>query len=388
MTRILGKAGYEVHDLASAENLDATIQEFLPDLVVCDVMMPGRNGLSVCKALHADPRTRSIQVILASSRSFESDKKAALDAGAAAYLVKPFKPADLVRVASEALNTNIEIRAWGCRGSITAPEWASGRYGANTTCLDVFLPGHGHLVFDAGSGIRTLGNKLVGQSPLRIAILLTHYHWDHIQGLPFFKPLYVPGNDFTIYGPADSNDELVDLIRGQMGGAFFPVSVEAFRAAIRWIALREQKLEVMGAQVSTLYAFHPSTTLAYRVDFGDRSIVFAPDNELLPEFVEPKLGDQALRFAEFAKGATLLLHDCQYSTSGYETHRGWGHSGSKYVAAVAAHAGVKRVLLFHHDPDHSDEQIDTVHEEFRTALKDYDVKVESAAAQEGVTYTL
>jgi phosphoribosyl 1,2-cyclic phosphodiesterase len=221
---------------------------------------------------------------------------------------------------------------------------------------------------------------------MRAGLFLTHFHWDHVQGLPFFKPLFVSGNEAHIYGPADSADILVETIEGQMGGAFFPISTESFRSSVKYTGLQEETIEAFGARISTLYVMHPGRTLAYRVEYAGRSIVFAPDNELIPECIEPELSGEALRLAEFAAGASLLMHDCQYTREIYEKRRGWGHSCGETLAAVAAHAKVERVLLFHHDPDHDDAAVDAIHEEFLRHHEARGGQALSDPAREGMTY--
>jgi phosphoribosyl 1,2-cyclic phosphodiesterase/CheY-like chemotaxis protein len=386
ISQILVAEGYRVQAMESADGIECAIGDFGADVILCDLLMPGRDGITVCRSLQADPEAARIPFILISAKSFEGDKRAALDAGAAGYLVKPFSPDALISAISEALTVQPSVTVWGCRGSIAAPEQARGIYGGNTSCIDLVLPGRRHLIFDAGTGIRSLGNELLRESPLRIALFLTHFHWDHVQGLPFFKPLYVPGNEVTIHGPAQSSDALVDTIEGQMGGAFFPTSTEVFRSSVKWVGLQEQTLDVGDVTVSTLHVLHPGTTLAYRVDFDGRSLVYAPDNELLPETVSPELSAEALRLATFAAGADLLVHDCQYSAEKYEQRRGWGHSSGKALAAVAARAQVQRVLLFHHDPDSEDADVEAVRGEFCSELEALGVEIIGDAAREGFTY--
>jgi phosphoribosyl 1,2-cyclic phosphodiesterase len=223
---------------------------------------------------------------------------------------------------------------------------------------------------------------------VRIALCFTHFHWDHIFGLPFFDPLYTPGNEVHIYGPADTSDSLTHKIQAEMGGDYFPVSTEAFRAYVKIVAILEQRFESLGVSISAIYAFHPGRTLAYRVDLDGASFVYAPDNEILPECVTPDLTGEALRLAHFASGASVLLHDCQYTRSVYETRRSWGHSCTECLAAVAAHAQVGRVVLFHHDPDADDGEVETVHEEFQTALAACGADIPSEPAREGAVLQL
>lgn len=292
------------------------------------------------------------------------------------------------RLKSDGPQMRASATVWGCRGSVATPELGTGRYGGNTSCLEVSLPNGYRLIFDAGTGIHPLGNHLVDRSPMQAALFLTHFHWDHLQGLPFFKPLYVPGNEFQIFGPVDNDAALVQTIEGQMGGAFFPISTDAFVSKVQFRAIREETREVFGVRVSGLYVLHPGRTLAYRVDVGDRSIVFCPDNELLPESADPELADEALRMVRFAQGASLFIHDCQYFNNQYPSRRGWGHSSTRPLARVAAAAQVERVLLFHHDPDHTDDLVTALNEEFQRELQSLGAEIRSEPAHERVTYLL
>lgn len=385
---VLDGEGYEVRELESALDIDRALEEFAPHVVICDVMMPGRDGLSICRRIRSDPALESVQVLFVSAKPFEGDQRAALEAGAAGYLLKPVDPDKLRTIVRESLANRTKVRIWGCRGSVPTPEWGSGRYGGNTSCVELLLSQRRRLILDAGTGIRRLGNEIVSLSPMRLTLCLTHYHWDHIQGLPFFKPLYVAGNRVEIHGPAEDDTALAEKIRGEMGGDYFPVSLEAFMASVRFVAVGEYSFETVGIPVKALFTFHPGRTLAYRVDYGGRSVVYAPDNELSPDTLHGRLFGEARRFARFAAGASLLIHDATYSASRYRDKQGWGHSSPQAVAHLAAHAHVERVLLFHHEPDNSDAAIAALQEEFARTAAALGVTIPAEPAAEGMTIEL
>ncbi|MDF2439704.1 MAG: hypothetical protein JWN98_688 [Abditibacteriota bacterium] len=393
MRRALEHDGFQVRDLPTANDIERHVDEFSPQVIVCDLLMPERDGMAVFHALQERDSTRYIPFILATAEEFASPKHALSHAGIAHYLAKPLAPATLVSAVRDTLDQQAGLRIWGCRGSVAAPEQALGNFGGNTACVELVLntreSGNHRLIFDAGTGIRGLGNSIAVSSPLHASLFLTHFHWDHIQGLPFFKPLYRPGNEITIYGPAASDAGLLEAIQGQMGGSFFPISTDAFLSSVKYIGLQEQTLDIGGLQVSSLAATHPGFTLGYKVSWGNRSVAYVPDNELLPELLEPELSGDAVRLVEWLRGTNLLIHDCQYSTAGYLTHRGWGHSGAKSLAAVVAAANVGRVLLFHHDPDYDDSRVNGIHDEFRAELEMRGAgHIQSAPASENTCYRL
>jgi len=385
--RVLTADGYEVTALDSAEELESTLATLQPHLLLCDVMMPGRDGLEICRIVRADPQCAAVPIIVMTAKLFEEDRRAALLAGATECLQKPFENERLTALVAAQLRTEALVTLCGVRGSIAVPELGGGRYGGNTSCLSLALPGQRHLIFDAGTGIRRLGKQLATQSPLQLALCLTHFHWDHIFGLPFFAPLYLAGNEVHLCGPAENDAALVEKIHVEMGGDYFPVSIEAFRATLHFHGLGEQEFQVLGAQLSTHYAMHPRRTLAYRLEFEGQALVYAPDNELLGETTTGGVTGEAARFARFAHGAALLIHDCTYSNAEYARRRGWGHSAPAALAAVALAAEVERVVLFHHDPDNDDDAIDAIYEEFLAALPP-DSTLMSEPAREGASYPL
>lgn len=402
MRAALEGAGFEVRTLAGAGEIEAHVEAWRPDLILCDVMMPGRDGLTVVSDLQRDPRSADIPVVLVTAKHFPGDQRSALQAGVAGYLVKPFEIGALLDTVREALSGEKGVRIWGCRGSIATPEHAGGRFGGNTSCVELVLPAHAtqgrrRVIFDAGTGIRALGNAIC-EAPVRATLCLTHFHWDHIQGLPFFKPLYQAGNQVTICGPASSDSALVETIREQMGGAFFPISTEAFSSSVEYRALQEQEFELDGLRYATFSVMHSGFTLAYKVEWQGQTIVYCPDNELMPESIaqgedgRPILSGEVQRMACWLEGVDILLHDCQYSVEQYRAHTGWGHSNARALAALVASSRVKHVVLFHHDPDHDDGAIEAIHAEFRAhleAMAPQDAsRIRSQLAREGLLLPL
>ena len=263
----------------------------------------------------------------------------------------------------------MKIEFWGTRGSLATPGPTTLRYGGNTACVSLRTEQGTLLIFDCGTGARSLGlSLLAGGGSIEAAMLLGHSHWDHIQGFPFFMPVFVPGNRFTIYAPSGGDESLAEVLAGQMQYTYFPVRLDALQAEITFRDLGEDSFAVGEATVQTQYLNHTALTLGYRVTVGGVTIVYATDHEphapsLWQEQspIEQRAivhqGDQ--RHIEFLRGADLVIHDAQYTREEYAGGKvGWGHSPMEYVVQVAAEAGARRLALFHHDPSHGDEQMD------------------------------
>lgn len=243
----------------------------------------------------------------------------------------------------------MELQCWGVRGGIPVLDPRQKAFGGNTSCLEVRLPGGAILIFDGGSGIRALGDRLQQEAagePLSLHLFLTHFHWDHIQGIPFFEPLFDPRTDVT-FCSFPPPVELCDLLAAQMAPPYFPVSFEFMTARKNFVCLAEDDLRVGEAAVHSFPLNHPQSAYGYRVDAHGASVVFATDHE----HGDPIL-DGVLRKA--AEGADVLIYDAQYTPEEYAGKRGWGHSTWLEATRVAIDAGVGRLILFHHDPGHSD----------------------------------
>lgn len=289
---------------------------------------------------------------------------------------------DAIRDASNALT----LRCWGTRGSIPSPGPQTARYGGNTTCFEV-RSGERRLIFDAGSGIRLLGLDLLKNGGEYHHIFLTHFHWDHIQGFPFFPPLYRPDIDLKIIGPKQSNIDVRSLFAGQMGPIYFPVPFSVVAAKMSFDHLNEGVMEVGNITLRTIRVKHPSFVVGYRIEVGERAICFIPDDEIEGDGYEVGDGWRD-RLVEFVRGADLLIHDSMYTDEEYPTRKGWGHSTFRQSLQLAEDGEVKKLLYFHHDPERSDTEIDDIVGRIRDEAAARGSTVEMDAAAEGFDFSL
>lgn len=285
----------------------------------------------------------------------------------------------------------VQVRFWGVRGSIPTPGFDTARYGGNTSCVTVETerPAEGGptelFVLDAGSGLRVMGLNLLREKrlPIRAHVLLTHTHWDHIQGFPFFAPAFIPGNEITVYGDAGSEDDLQTTLAGQMLHRYFPVSLEQLGATLRFAAVQPGTREIGPARVTVAALNHPGKTVGYRVEVGGCSVAYVTDCEPLGSLPDLQMDPGVLALA---RDADVLIHDAQYTDAEYATKVGWGHSPVGFVVDVALAAGAKRLVLFHHDPTRSDGQVDELVAAARDRAKGSDLVID--AATEGTTIEL
>ena len=259
----------------------------------------------------------------------------------------------------------MKITFWGVRGSLPTPGPFTVRYGGNTPCVSIELGSDKMLVLDAGTGIRELGKQLA-RGAAEVFLLLTHDHWDHVQGFPYFIPIYQANRVVHVFATLNSHRMLCSLI-AQMDGAHFPVLPDQLPSQTRCVTEdATQFLREHGFNVSRIPINHPGGGYGYRVEDNGRRAVFIPDNELDPPYPKTTTFDE---FVEFCRGADILIHDAQYLDSGYaRTNAAGGHSLVRQACELAAAAEVKHLLLFHHDPDRTDDEVDAIQADARAWL--------------------
>ncbi|MDH4170736.1 MAG: MBL fold metallo-hydrolase [Acidimicrobiia bacterium] len=289
----------------------------------------------------------------------------------------------------------MQVTFWGTRGSIAKAGPTTLRYGGNTSCVELRSDAGTLVVLDCGTGAHGLGEELVarhGDTPIEGHLLISHTHWDHIQGLPFFAPLFEPTGSWHIYGPRGLAGSLSETLGGQMQYSYFPVSIEQLTAVADYHDLVEGAFRIGDIKVTAHYLNHPALTLGYRLEVDGATVVYASDHEphdrQLVGGDDPSLSRHDLTHVDFLAGADLLIHDSQYIAAEYPEKAGWGHSTAEYVVAIAQRAGVGQVALFHHDPGRTDEALDAVVELARARATALGYAGTVSAASEGATISL
>ena len=387
MSQALDAAGYEVECAHDGEECVRKARALRPDLVLLDIMMPKLHGVEVLRMLRESPETAAIGVIICTAKDFKADQEDCEALGVAGFLVKPFEMEELVarvnaffardvasaagfRVQSEAQHRPFRpaldtshgtISLWGARGSTPTPGARFLRHGGNTSCLSLSYGGEEY-IFDAGSGIRDLGQELLLEPARRLNIFITHTHWDHIQGFPFFMPAYSPGFDITIWGAEGFGKDLESIFRGQLDRDYFPVQMEDMHSTLNFRHLTENPVTVNDVKVSWEYAQHPGATVGYKVEFGGRRIAWIPDNEFLQGYTGPPedlhrdhpVVTPYRKMIEFLSDVDVVIHEAQYTNDEYLAKIGWGHCCLSNACLLMKFANVPRWIVTHHDPGHDD----------------------------------
>ncbi len=298
------------------------------------------------------------------------------------------------------------LRFWGVRGSYTAPFASHLGVGGNTSCVEIRVDDH-VLLCDAGTGIINFGNHMLRQKDIRdLLIILTHYHWDHICGLPFFVPAFVPDWNISIFGPGQKAADIEEYVSAQMKAPFFPVGTETWLAKVRYVTPPPDHRFAHGPiQIAYDNVHHPGSTYGYRIRANGKNILYVSDNECLylDKSIKLKYGELSaeeqllydrMQREEYEaeikllQGADIVIHDAQYTPEDYLKKRGWGHSCFIDTVNTAIEAGVKELYLYHHDPNYDDQEMEKIQRRALEVIRERKSDLVCHLAKEGMIIEL
>ncbi|MEY2409935.1 MAG: hypothetical protein QOF48_2605 [Verrucomicrobiota bacterium] len=426
----LCQRGWEVHSAADGDRGLSLAKQLLPQVILCDMYMPCGNGFRVCAAIREEPALKAAFLVAMSGNMFDDTRRNALEAGADEFMLKPLQPRPLLelleRVSAAREGKPIEttpritstppppvadstskpvnfIRFWGVRGSIPTPGPTTIRYGGNTACVELRADGE-LIILDAGTGIRPLGMELMKEfkgEPLAISLLITHSHWDHVQGFPFFPPAYNPKNQIGIHGFEGAWASLEGVFSGQMESPYFPIGLQQMPGNIHFKELRELEFKIGKVRAEASFINHPGVTVGFRFNTSTGSIAYLPDHESCFRMrslstSQGPVKPEELAFARredektlrFIQGVDVLILDAQYDVEEYRSRVGWGHSCVDDTVELASRAKAKKLFLFHHDPAHDDDKLDVMVAHAREIAAWHGNNLQVEGAREGLLVPL
>ena len=390
MASLLKGAGFSVTTSTQSADVITDIVREKPDCVIADLMMPEVDGLQLCKMVIEHKGLKKTRFIVVSAKAYEFDLKRAYNFGAHGYVQKPINSKTFIDKINRILNDHIDMKFWGVRGTLPISGKNTLKYGGNTSCVTLEFPRQQFFIFDAGSGIKNVGDWLVNQKRkgINAKIFISHPHWDHINAFPFFVPLYMQGNEFEVLGANQGDISMREMVSAQMEVVYFTITFSQFAARVYFNDLEEKSLTVSGIDVQTKLLSHPGKCLGYRINYNGRSICYITDNEMYVETSEYFNPHYEKRLAEFVEGADVLITDTTYTDEEYLTKEGWGHSCISKVVNLADTAKVKTLYLFHHDPAQFDDDIDRKLDTARAMLKARKSKTKCLAPKEGDSFQI
>lgn len=368
------------------------IDVFRPDLIVIELMLPQIHGMEILRKIKNDPRTKHIGVILTSAHVMIQNYQAGLKLKCDYFLEKPFEAKEVYSLFKLFFDSKLQpgpftgkesamegkhcyvpkmhspstyIKFWGTRGSnpVSGPEYA--RFGGNTSCLEI-RSGQDLIIVDAGTGIRPLGSIVNHNKPKNIHILISHTHWDHLAGFPFFGPIYDPDCHVTVWTPIGFEKPTRELFTEMLAYAYFPVRLDDIQANVVFKDLLESDPFHIGhIHINTHYAYHPGATLCFKFKIHNTTFGYATDNEFLmgyhgnPSLIKKNhvLLHPYRSMIKFFKGCDFLVHEAQYTPIEYQKKVGWGHSSVTNATALIMQSEIREWIITHHDPKHTDGEI-------------------------------
>jgi phosphoribosyl 1,2-cyclic phosphodiesterase len=383
--KTLTDAGHQCETALTGRQALQQIPQSRPDCVITDVMMPEMDGFELTRELRRRSDLAGLKIVVLSVKSYDFDRRRARELGADGYIVKPFVRDNLLPAILKIVSDQVVVSYWGVHGTMPVCGSSTVRYGGNTPCVSVEVGGEPLTIFDCGTGIKRLSDHILASKTERFSarVFISHPHWDHVNTIPFFVPLYARGNQFEIHGPYQGDLTIENVVSAQMESVYFPVTVREFGARLHFRDLREEGMSFGPVRIETKLLSHPGYCLGYRLTSHGRSVCYITDNEMYPK--EDRRRDERYmeQLTKFVGGADVLITDTTYRDHEYPAKADYGHSSVSQVAELAARAQVKRLHLFHHDPDQDDADIDAKLLETRAALDKLGAHIPCDAPAEG-----
>jgi len=357
LSEIIEKKGFKLISDTGRGEVISRIRANHPDLIFWDAEVLNERSLPVLQELrrHIETMFTPVCVVVRKNGAAKAIPSAVESMDKVSILNVSYSNSALTSVLDKELKPSIGLKFWGVRGSTPCANKENIIYGGNTTCVQIELPySDDLLILDSGTGIRNLGNYLAEyRTNIKGRIFITHPHWDHIQGFPFFKPIYNPENHFDIHMPPQVNGGCREILSGHLTKTFFPVTLEMIDANIEYNTQMGERESYEGYDVEYMLANHPINTAIYKIHVAGKEIVFCPDNELTP--LDQKTDAYFYKkLKHFFHGVDVLIHDSQFNLVNYKEKVGWGHSAWETAVDFAIRSNVKNLFLTHHDPDSDD----------------------------------